>query len=47
MFVEVTNGFIAVITGLILYAITRTFRWARSVDKRLSRIEKKISDDDE
>ena len=40
--VEISNGVIAVITGTVLYGINRIFRWVRSVDKRLDRIEKTL-----
>lgn len=41
--VEISNGVIAVITGVTLYGITRMFRWVHSVDQRLDRIEKDIA----
>jgi hypothetical protein len=39
---EISNGIIAVLTGVILYGINRIFKWARSIDKRLDRIEKTL-----
>ncbi len=38
--IEISNGVIAVITGVTLYGLNRVFRWVRSVDQRLDRIEK-------
>lgn len=39
LFLEVTNGIIAVVTGLTLFAITQMYKWVRSVNKRLDDIE--------
>lgn len=37
---EISNGVITVIGGLILYAVARALKWTRSVDERLDRIER-------
>lgn len=41
---DVSNGIIAIITGLVLYGVNRMLRWARDVDERLDAIEKKLDD---
>lgn len=41
--IEISNGVIAVFTGLTLYGVTRIARWMHKVDQRLDAIEQHLA----
>jgi tetrahydromethanopterin S-methyltransferase subunit B len=43
--IEISNGVIAIIGGLVLYSVNRIFNWVKSVNTRMSRIERKMDID--
>lgn len=42
---QITNGLIVLISGVILYGIKRIFDWAHSIDQRLDVIERSLGRD--